>query len=103
MVNNSLKSMILQVNDTTRSTQTGALRNEWIDFKTIQIKIIKVKASTVVNGTRTNIINYKGITKAKVNKEINRLKDPNTGMIFYIEDALEGLWNNLDLKVTEVF
>lgn len=103
MVNNSLQSMILQVNDTNRSTQTGALKNEWIDFKTIQIKLIKVKSSTVVNGTRTNMINYKGITKAKVNKEINRLKDPKTGMVFYIEDSIDGLWNNLDLKVTEVF
>lgn len=95
--------MILQVNESSRSTLTGAIKNEWQDFKTIQVKIIKVKGSVVVNGTRTNIINYKGITKYPINKEINRLKDPSTGTIFYIEDPLPGLWNNLDLKVTEVF
>lgn len=103
MVNNNLQPMILQVNNSSRSELTGALNNSWVDLKTIKVKLIKIKSSTVVNGTRTNIINVKGITKATVNKEINRLKDPNTGLIYIIDDCLQGLWNNLDLRVTEVY
>lgn len=103
MVNRHLQPMILQVNQATRSEATGAINNNWVDQETIQVKLIKTKASTVVNGVRSNIVNYKGVTKAQVNKEINRLVDPATGMIFYIDDSIYSLWNNLDLRVAEVF
>lgn len=103
MVNNNLQPMILQINKSSRSDLTGGTNDDWEDLKTIQVKLIKIKATTVVNGTRTNMVNYKGITKSTVNKEINRLKDPVTKAIFYIEDSFEALWTNLDLKVVDVF